>query len=200
MGYWFMSLTKTKLILLALPLCAFSFAAGGMAAWLAGESEGRALYQVARQVYTEKAAEDELLATLSIHPNIKPDERALIQQNSNFRAAFLRSRYNGDILAALAEERGLLSTPEAEAWLRIAVREAIKQFCMSRMTSAVTVTSNEIVEYYDANSSALAHLSFENAIVWAEERLLQERRQEALLGLVHEAERTLPARCYVTNW
>ena len=195
-----MSLNKFAVLLFALPLCAFSFVAGGLSPWLAGNAGGREVYKVAGQAYTEKALLEELTATISLHPGIKPDDHALIQGNSNFRAAFLKSRYNGDVLAALAGKRGLLSTPEAEAWLRIAVREAVRQFCMSRMTGHVSVTSNEVVEFYNANASALAHLSFSDARIWAEERLLQQKQQEALLGIIHEAEKTLPAHYSITNW
>jgi hypothetical protein len=202
MGYWFMSLNKFTVLLLVLPLCAFSFAAGGLTHWLAGNAErgGREVYRIAGQVYTERALLDELQATISLHPGIKPGDYAVIQESSSFRAAFLRNRYTGDVLVALAEKQGLLSTPEAEAWLRIALREAVRQLCMARMTGHVSVSSNEVSEFYDAHAAALAHLSFTDALAWVEERLLQQKQQEALLSIVQEAEKTLPAHSSITNF
>ncbi|MDR2733167.1 MAG: hypothetical protein LBC99_00825 [Spirochaetota bacterium] len=191
---------KCIIALLALFLAAFSFAAGGLAQYLAGDAKGREIYKVGAQTYTEQAAEDELAVTISLHPGIKPSERDAIKRNTSFRAAFLRNRYSGDVLAALAEKSGLLSSPEAHAWLRIAAREAVKQLCMTQMASNVTVSSNEIIEYYDANAAALAHLPLSDALTLAEERLLMQKKQEALYERIIEAEDSLPAHLFITNW
>jgi len=191
---------KLVIALLAVFLAAFSFAAGGLAQYLAGAAAGRELYRVGAQVYTERAAEDELAVSIALHPGIKASERDAIKKNSNFRAAFLRSRYSGDVLAVLAEKSGLLSGAEAQAWLRIAAREAIKQLCLAKMTSNITVASNEIIDYYDANAAALAHLPLQDALTLAEERLLMQKKQEALYERIIEAEDALPAHLFMTNW
>jgi hypothetical protein len=195
-----MYLNKIVIAICAVFLAAFSFAAGGVANFLAGNAHGRELYKVGSQVYTEQAAEDEFAATIALHPGIKPEERSEIQANSSFRNAFLRSRYNGDVLAVLAEKQGLLNSPEAEAWLRMAAREAVMQLCLMYMVSNVTVSSNEVVAFYDENATALAHLPFENALMLVEEKLLTEKKQEALYERIVEAEASLPARLHITNW
>jgi hypothetical protein len=195
-----MSLNRLGIAALAIFLAGFSFAAGGLAQYLAGEARGRELYKIGAQTYTGQGAEAELDASIALHPGIKPGEKGAIKQNPSFRAAFLRSRYSGDVLAVLAEKNGLLKSPEAQAWMRIAAREAIKMLCMAYMATNVTVASGELEEFYNANAAALAHLPFDDALILTEEKLLGHKKQEALYELIVQAELTLPARLYITNW
>lgn len=176
-----MSWTKTGLVLLLIAACGFSFAVGGMTAWLAGPSGGEEIYRIGKQSFTKDSLAEEFAITLRMSSQFTPGQRIRLATNMAFRSIWLNNRFLADVLAANAEASGWLETPACQAWMRLAVREAVRQFVLVHHLTDVSVSSNEKIAWYDAHARSLQHLPLDEGLLLAGERVLLEKRQEALV-------------------
>ncbi|HPN83299.1 MAG TPA: hypothetical protein PLM00_07890 [Spirochaetota bacterium] len=188
------------MILVVLMACGFSFAAGGLAVWLAGpEHAGPEMYRIAGRSYGRDAALAEFAVTMKMSSQFSPAQRTRFSTNTAFRNLWLRNRYLSDILAAHAGSSGWLDSAECQAWLRLAVREAVRQYVLVRHLDDVTVSSNEVIRWYDAHARSLQQLPLDEAMVYAGERALLEKRQDALMERTLEYAKKLDAIFKTTN-
>ncbi len=195
-----MSWTKTGLTLLLGAVCGFSFAAGGLTAWLAGPPGGGEIYRIGKQSFGRDSLAEEFAITLRMSSQFTPGQRARLATNASFRSIWLNNRFLSDVLAANAEASGWLETPACQAWMRLALREAVRQFVLIHHLADVSVSSNETVVWYDAHARSLQHLPFDEAMTLAGERALLEKRQDELVQRTRVQAKKLGAVLLTSNF
>jgi hypothetical protein len=195
-----MSWTKAGFILVLVVVCGFSFAAGGLTVWLAGPPGGQDVYRIGKTSYGRDGIDEEFDITLRMGSQFTPAQRVRLATNATFRSIWLHNRFLSDVLVADAEKVGWLENPDCRAWMRLAVREAIRQFILVQHLSNVSVTSNEVITWYDAHANSLQQLPFDEALEYARERVMLDKRQAALVVRAQKSAKKLGAVLLQSNF